>query len=94
MNEPEPTLFEFPFPNALEASAYTVLAMAMIGEDCLKCVERMPDDTFKVTLKKPVPMEVHMGMMLAIQNDKKNNPQKWANSLAEIEGRRHEQEDV
>lgn len=89
MNETEQTLFEFPFPNALEAAAYAVLAVEMIGKDCLQCIEGMPDGSFKVVIKKPVPMEVHMGMMLAIQNDKKNNPQKWAKSLAEL-GRSHE----
>jgi hypothetical protein len=71
------------FSDALEASAYMVCVSEMAGEDYAESIRAGPEG-FHVILAKPIPMEMHYGILAGIAKDKINNPKKWDKTRREI----------
>ncbi len=84
-----PTLI--PLADHVEASAYTVVMLAMLkeegknGKDYLKGVG-LDGDRWTVFLKRPLPMLTHLGIIEGIKEDQRQNPARWNEARMETVG--------
>jgi hypothetical protein len=81
------------FTDAVEASAFTVMVVKMVGEEYLEGVENNNGE-YIVTLTKPLPEPWLAVIHAAIKEDQRKNHQKWENARAELRSKYGKTEEI